>query len=71
MSGANWELMKDTGSKLRHARVTFFKRLAVGAADPQFAAKLQALIDEYEAGATTVVTTSGDIQYASNPELAG
>ena len=26
----------------------FFQRLAVGAADPKFAAKLQPLVDEYE-----------------------
>jgi len=45
----NCELMKTPyGSKQLHERAAFFKRLAVGAADPTFAAKLEALVDEYE-----------------------
>ncbi len=48
MGRPNCELTKPYGSKQLHERATFFKRLAVGAADPTFAAKLQALVDEYE-----------------------
>ena len=54
MSGANRKLIKHTGSKQLHERAAFFKRLAVGAADPEFAAKLQALVDEYEGEAARV-----------------
>jgi hypothetical protein len=38
-----------------------FKRLAIGAADPTFSAKLQALVDEYEseAAAASLVETPG------------
>lgn len=42
------ELMKLYGSKQLHARAMFFRRLAVGAADPTFTAKLQVLAEEYE-----------------------
>ena len=35
----------------------FFKRLAVGAADPKFAAKLQTLVDEYEGEAARAERT--------------
>ena len=45
---ANCELNKPYGSKHLRERAMFFKRLAVGAADPKFAAKLQTLVDEYE-----------------------
>ena len=48
MNGANCKLIKHAGSKQSHERATFFKRLAVGAADETFAAKLQTLVDEYE-----------------------
>jgi hypothetical protein len=44
----NCELIKPYGSKQLRERAMFFKRLAVGAADPKFAAKLQTLVDEYE-----------------------
>jgi hypothetical protein len=44
----NCELIKRYGSKDLQARAMYFKRLAVGAADPKFAAKLQVLVDEYE-----------------------
>lgn len=56
MSGANFELIKHTGSKLLQEGATFFKRLAAGGADPKFVAKLQALIDEYEGKAARMET---------------
>jgi hypothetical protein len=37
----------------------FFKQLAVGAADPKFAAKLQALVDEYEGEAARAERSLG------------
>ena len=39
--------IKQSRSKQLYERA-LFKRLAVGAADPKFAAKLQTLADEYE-----------------------
>jgi hypothetical protein len=38
-------------SKQLYERAFFFKRLAIGAADPKFAMKLQVLVDEYESEA--------------------
>ncbi len=38
-------------SKQLYERAFFFKRLAIGAADPNFATKLQVLVDEYESEA--------------------
>ena len=40
--------LKQFRSKQLYERAFFFKRLAIGAADPKFATKLQALVDEYE-----------------------
>ena len=40
--------LKQFRSKQLYDRAFFFKRLAIGAADPKFATKLQALVDEYE-----------------------
>jgi len=39
-----------------HDRAIFFKRLVVDAANPKFAAKLQALVDEYEGEAARIET---------------
>ena len=58
MSEANCRLIKHAGSKQSYERATFFKRLAVGADDPKFAAKLQALVDEYESEAARVETSA-------------
>jgi hypothetical protein len=41
-------LLKQQRSKQLYERAFFFKRLAIGAADPHFAAKLKLLVDEYE-----------------------
>ena len=56
MGRTNCKLIKPSGSKQLHERANFFKRLAVGAADPNFAAKLQTLVDEYEGEAARVET---------------
>ena len=48
MGRTNRKLIKLSRSKQLHERASFCKRLALGAADPKFAAKLQALADEYE-----------------------
>lgn len=42
-------------SKQLYERALFFKRLAIGAADPKFASKLQGLVDEYESAAARIV----------------
>ena len=56
MGGTNGKLNKHAESKQLYERATFFKRLALGAADEKFAAKLQALVDEYEGEAARVAT---------------
>jgi hypothetical protein len=53
---AKCKLIRHTGSKHLYERATFFKRLAAGAADAKFAAKLEALVDEYEAKAARAET---------------
>lgn len=45
---------KQQQSKQMHDRAFFFKRLAIGAADATFAAKLQVLVDEYERAAACI-----------------
>lgn len=45
------KLIKLSRAELLHERAVFCKRLAIGAADPGFAEKLQILVDEYEAEA--------------------
>jgi len=40
--------LKQYRSKQLYERAFFFKRLAIGAADPKFATKLQTLVEEYE-----------------------
>ena len=57
MGRPNRKLIKQTGSKHLYERATFFRRLADGAADARFAAKLQALVAEHE-GKTTRAETS-------------
>ena len=54
VEGANCKSIKHAEIKQLRERATFFKRLAVGAADPRFSAKLQALVDEYEGEAARV-----------------
>jgi hypothetical protein len=39
---------KKHQSRQLYERAFFFKRLAIGTADPKFAMKLQVLVDEYE-----------------------
>ncbi|MFG3595660.1 hypothetical protein [Bradyrhizobium sp. RDI18] len=45
------KLIKLSRAKLLHERAVFCRCLAIGAADPGFAEKLQILADEYEAEA--------------------
>jgi hypothetical protein len=47
----NDESIRQRRSKQLCERAFFFKRLAIGAADPKFAMKLQVLVDEYESKA--------------------
>jgi hypothetical protein len=54
VEGANCKSIKHAEIKQLRERATFFKRLAVGAADARFSAKLQALVDEYEGEAARV-----------------
>jgi hypothetical protein len=44
----NRKLIKQSRSQQLYERAVFCKRLAIGAADANFAATLQALADEYE-----------------------
>lgn len=79
MGRTNRKLIKQSRSKQLYERAVFCKRLAVGAADPKFAATLQALADEYEseaARAATQMETPGTPQEPAVarlacPELAG
>jgi hypothetical protein len=50
----NRKLIKPSRSRQLQERANSCKRLAIGAVDPKFAAKLQALADEYEAEAARV-----------------
>jgi hypothetical protein len=47
----NDKSLKQLRSKQLYQRATFFKQLAIGAADPEFSAKLKPLVDEYESEA--------------------
>lgn len=48
MGRTNRKLIKPSRSQQLYERAVFCKRLAIGAADANFAATLQALADEYE-----------------------
>ncbi len=54
MGRTNRKLIKPSRSAQLQGRADFCMRLAVGAGDPKFAAKLQVLADEYEAEAARV-----------------
>ena len=54
MGRINRKLTKPSRSRQLEERANSCKRLAIGAADPKFAAKLQKLADEYEAEAARV-----------------
>ena len=51
MDHKNDKSLQHHRSKQLRERAFFFKRLAIGAADPKFSAKLQVLVDEYESQA--------------------
>ena len=48
MNHKNDKPLQHRRSQQLRERAFFFKRLAIGAADPKFSAKLQVLVDEYE-----------------------
>ena len=54
MSQTNDKSLKQNRSKQLYERAIFFRRLAVGAADPKFSAKLRPLVEEYESEAARV-----------------
>ena len=55
------KLIKQSRSRQLYERAFFFKRLAIGAADPIFAAKLQALVDEYEGEAAAATLAEAPV----------
>ncbi|MCK1515462.1 hypothetical protein IVB22_23490 [Bradyrhizobium sp. 190] len=65
----NNKSIKQHRSKQLYERAFFFKRLAIGAADPKFAVKLQALVDEYESEAARAELEME--QHAAPRETAG
>jgi hypothetical protein len=67
MDRTNEKSIKQHRSKQLYERAFFFKRLAIGAADPKFAAKLQVLVDEYEGEAARAETE----EPASSRKTAG
>lgn len=54
MDRTNDKSLRQLRSKQLNERAIFFKRLAIGAADPKFASKLQGLVDEYESAAARI-----------------
>ncbi len=54
MDQTNDKSLKRLRGKQLSERAFFFKRLAIGAADPKFAAKLQGLVEEYENAAASI-----------------
>ena len=54
MDRANDKSLKQIQSKQLSDRAFFFKRLAIGAADPKFSSKLQGLVEEYERAAARI-----------------
>lgn len=58
----------DKSPKQLYERASYFKRLAIGAADPKFSAKLQPLVDEYESKAARSML---EAESAASTEIAG
>lgn len=56
MGRTSTDSIKQRKSRQLQQRAVFFRRLAIGAADPKFATKLQALVDEYEGEAARALT---------------
>ena len=59
MNDSNDKSLKQHRSK-QLERAFFFKRLAIGAADPNFSAKLKPLVDEYEREAARATLEMGN-----------
>ena len=69
MSQTNDKSPRQCRSEQLYERAFFFKRLAIGAADPKFSAKLQPLVDEYESEAARALL---DMEQPKRPqEVAG
>jgi hypothetical protein len=69
VSQTNNKSTKQRQSKQLYERAFFFKRLAIGAADPKFATKLQVLVDEYEGEAARA---ESEMEEPGSPrEIAG
>lgn len=64
------DLIKQRKSRRCQERAVFFRRLAIGAADPKFATKLQALVDEYEDEAARALLDVETPGLAQKPERA-
>lgn len=56
MGRTSTDSIKQRKSRQLQERAVFFRRLAIGAADPKFATKLQALVDEYEGQAARALS---------------
>ena len=71
MDRTNDKSLQQHRSKQLYERASFFKRLAIGAADPKFSAKLQALVDEYESEAARAELEIEQPAASQKPAYAG
>ena len=69
MDKADNRSIEPDRSRQLYERAFFFKRLAIGAADPKFARKLQVLVDEYESKAAQAELATG--RHAAPRKSAG
>jgi Tfp pilus assembly protein FimV len=67
MDQTNNNSFKQQRSRHVDERAFFFKRLATGAADPNFSAKLKPLVDEYESEAEQAML---EIEQPATPQEA-
>ena len=65
MTDTNEKSLREHRSKQLYERAFFFKRLAIGADDPHFAAKLKPLVDEYESEAARAML---EIEQPATPQ---
>ena len=68
---ANKKSLKQLQNKQLRERAFFFKRLAIGAADAKFAAKLQVLVDEYERAAACTTPEAEPVALQVNAARVG
>lgn len=62
----NEKSLKQLQSEQLYERAFFFKRLAIGAADATFSAKLQVLVDEYERAAACIKLEAEPVALQAN-----